>query len=125
MKRFSVILMGLLYISAGVYHFIDPGFYLKIMPSYIPFHLFMIYLSGIIEIFLGILLFIKRSQKIAGWLIILMLLAFLPVHYQMLVNGPSIAYAKFWLALVRLPLQFILMYWTYKACSLKFKMPTN
>ena len=34
----------------------------------------MIYLSGAIEIILGIALLIKKFQKPAGWLIILMLM---------------------------------------------------
>ncbi len=29
-------LMGALYIAAGIYHFVDPAFYVKIMPPYSP-----------------------------------------------------------------------------------------
>ncbi|MBL7909759.1 MAG: hypothetical protein JNJ41_01735 [Bacteroidia bacterium] len=119
MKKLSLILMSLLYISAGIYHFINPTFYLKIMPDYIPAHLTMIYLSGAIEIILGITLLIKKFQKTAGWLIILMLIAFLPVHIKMIQDTWISLNIKFITALVRLPLQFVLIYWAYKTCNLR------
>jgi uncharacterized membrane protein len=46
-KQISRIIMSLLYIAAGVNHFINPGFYLKIMPSYLPFPVELVYLSGV------------------------------------------------------------------------------
>lgn len=119
MKKISLILMSLLYISAGIYHFINPAFYLKIMPNYIPSHLNMIYLSGAIEIILGIAVLIKKFQKIAGWLIILMLLVFLPVHIKMIQDSWISLNIKFIAAALRLPLQFALIYWAYKICNLR------
>ncbi len=119
MKKVSLIVMSLLYIAAGVNHFINPAFYLKIMPTYIPYHLMMIYLSGAIEIILGIALLIKKSQKVAGWLIILMLIVFLPVHIKMIMDTWISLNIKFIIALVRLPLQFVLIYWAYKTCNLR------
>jgi uncharacterized membrane protein len=35
---------------AGFNHFINPAFYLKIMPPYLPWHLPLVYLSGFLEI---------------------------------------------------------------------------
>ncbi|MDP1799729.1 MAG: DoxX family membrane protein [Bacteroidota bacterium] len=120
MKRISLILMSLLYISAGIYHFINPTFYLKIMPDYIPSHLMMIYLSGAIEIILGIALLIKKFQKPAAMLIILMLIVFIPVHIKMIQDTWISLNIKFITAIVRLPLQFVLIYWAYKTCNLRF-----
>jgi uncharacterized membrane protein len=121
MKKVSIILMTLLYVVAGLYHFLNPGFYLKIMPRYIPFHLFFVYATGVIEIILGILLLIKKYQKKAAWLIVIMLIAFLPVHIQMLQDAWISFNIKFISAALRLPLQFVLIYWTYKTFNLKLK----
>ena len=110
-----------MYIVAGLYHFANPGFYLKIMPRYIPFHLFFVYATGLIEIILGILLLIKKYQKKAAWLIVFMLIAFLPVHVQMLQDAWISLNIKFIVALLRLPLQFVLIWWTYKTFSLKIR----
>ncbi|MBL4657407.1 MAG: hypothetical protein JKX73_05360, partial [Flavobacteriales bacterium] len=46
----SLIIMAVLYILAGVNHFVMPKFYMRIMPRYIPFHKFMVIMSGIAEI---------------------------------------------------------------------------
>lgn len=113
--------MGLLYIVAGLYHFVNPGFYVKIMPRYIPFHLFFVYATGVIEISLGILILIKKYQKKAAWLIVFMLISFLPVHIQMLMDTWISLNVKFIVAVVRLPLQFVLIWWTYKTFNLKIK----
>jgi len=121
MKKISVILMSLLYIVAGLYHFINPGFYVKIMPRYIPYHLFFVYATGVIEIVLGILILIKKYQKKAAWLIVLMLIAFLPVHIQMLQDAWISLNIKFIVAVLRLPLQFVLIYWTLETFNLRVK----
>ena len=42
-------LMGILYLAAGVNHFVHPDFYLKIMPPYLPWHQELVYLSGLAE----------------------------------------------------------------------------
>ena len=63
LKTWSIYFFCALYITAGVLHFIKPEFYLKIMPQYIPWHLTMVYLSGIIEIILGVALIYKKNKK--------------------------------------------------------------
>ena len=67
--------MALLYIIAGVLHFIKPEFYLPIMPRYLPYHLELIYLSGFCEILCGLLLFFKHTQALGAWLTIALLIA--------------------------------------------------
>ena len=42
--------MSVGYTYAGVRHFIDPDFFLAIMPNYLSFHLEIVYLSGVAEI---------------------------------------------------------------------------
>jgi hypothetical protein len=58
---------GAFYVVAGMNHFINPGFYLKIMPSYLPWHEFLVFASGIFEVLLGVLLVIPRSTRLAAW----------------------------------------------------------
>ena len=47
-------LMALIYIALGINHFVNPGFYLRIMPDFIPAHEFMVAASGVAEIVLGV-----------------------------------------------------------------------
>ena len=56
MRVFKIILKYLLcvfFVMAGINHFINADFYLSIMPPYLPWHLFLVYLSGFFEIALG------------------------------------------------------------------------
>lgn len=76
-----LILMAVIYIAAGINHFIKPKIYVRIIPDYLPAHAFLVYLSGIFEIALGIMLFWKNLRPFAIWGIILMLIVFLPFTF--------------------------------------------
>lgn len=79
-KRIGLYVMAILYIFAGVNHFVSPESYLKIMPPYFPNQELLNYLAGIAEIVLGAGLFFSGTRKWAAFGIILMLIAFIPVH---------------------------------------------
>ena len=113
-KKIFLYLFAVSYVGAGVMHFIQPDFYMRIMPPYFPFPLLLIYLSGIVEIAVGILILFKKTRKIASWTTIAMLIAFLPVHVYMLQNaamfsdiGPEIG---LW---IRFPVQAIFILWAW------------
>ena len=113
-NQISRLVMCLLYIAAGINHFIQPLFYIKIMPGYFPIPLALIYISGVCEIAFGILVFFKKYRKTACWLIIAMLIAFLPIHIQMLIDNYSKNGLLFWISVIRIPLQFVLILWAFK-----------
>ncbi|MFA9290030.1 MAG: MauE/DoxX family redox-associated membrane protein [Solirubrobacteraceae bacterium] len=102
--------LGVTFILGGVMHFIKPKFYLKIMPSFLPFSLLLIYLSGFTEIISGVLLLFFATQKIGAILIILQLFVFLIIHINMLVNEKESLEINKNLLWVRLLLQFGLIY---------------
>ncbi|HLC83112.1 MAG TPA: DoxX family protein [Bacteroidia bacterium] len=110
MKIALLYFMALVYVAAGVYHFVNPKLYLKIMPPYLPFHLQLIYISGVIEIALGILLIPEGTRSIAAWLIIAMLIAIFPANIQMAINFWQKNSPSLWMAIARLPLQGVLIW---------------
>ena len=67
--------MALVYIIAGALHFIKPTFYLPIMPRYLPYHLELIYLSGVAEIICGLMLLFESTRRLGAWLTIALLIA--------------------------------------------------
>ena len=73
-------LFAALFIIAGVSHFVATDFFLKIMPPYLPFHLTLVLVSGVIEIILGILLLVPRYSRLAAWGIIALLIAVFPAN---------------------------------------------
>lgn len=106
--------LGLSFVLAGLYHFINPAFYLRMMPSYLPWHLFLIYLSGFFETALGLLLLVPKYTRLAAWGLIALLVAVFPANVNMALNPqlfPDLPPVALWL---RLPLQIVfiaLAYW--------------
>jgi uncharacterized membrane protein len=106
-------LLGFWFALAGLNHFIHPGFYLRMMPPLLPWHLFLVYLSGFFEIALGLLVFVSRYRRIAAWGLIALLVAVFPANVHMALNPqlfPDIPPAALWF---RLPLQALLIAWVY------------
>lgn len=109
------LLMGTLYFILGINHFVNPDFYLGVMPDYIPAHALLVALSGIAEILLGAGVCFQPTRRLSAWLIIAMLLAFMPVHIDMIVRHadkfPDLPLLAVWL---RIPLQALLIYWAWR-----------
>lgn len=105
--------MSFFYIVAGVNHFWHPAFYEKIMPPYLPAHLQLIYISGIAEILLGILLLFRQSRRLAAWGIIVLLIAIFPANIQMMLNYINDNNPQVWISIVRLPIQVVLIWWAW------------
>lgn len=106
-------LMAGMYVFAGLMHFIKPKAYMRIMPNYLPNHKALVYWSGVAEIFLGIGLCFTHTKDWAIYGIILMLIVFLLVHFYMLKGEKESAGIPKWILILRIPLQFGLMYWAY------------
>lgn len=106
-------LFALFFILAGLNHFINAAFYLKIMPPFLKWPLLLVYLSGVLEMALGLLLLMPKFTRVAAWGLIALLLAVFPANIHMAVNHdlfPEYNVTALW---ARLPLQFLLIAWAY------------
>lgn len=106
-------LMALMYVAAGIFHFLKPKIYMRIMPRYLPAHKLLVYLSGLAEIILGVALCFSVTKDFAIYGLILMLLVFLLVHFYMLSSEKAGAGIPHWLLILRIPLQFFLIWWAW------------
>ena len=113
MYPWHLYLMASMYVIAGIFHFARPKMYLRIMPRYLPAHKLLVYLSGLAEIALGIGLCFPLTKDLSIYGIIIMLLIFLLVHFYMLSSKKAGAGIPQWILLVRLPLQFLLIWWAW------------
>ena len=113
LKKISLFIMAILYVLAGVNHFIHPETYMKIMPPWLPWHSFLVSISGVIEIVLGLLLIFNRTRKFAVWGIIALLIAVFPANIQMALDYYHTSNANLWIAIVRLPIQILLIWWAF------------
>ncbi len=112
------ILLGLLaigFVLAGVNHFVNADFYVAIMPPYLPWHLPLVWLSGIAEVALGIAVLMPRTRSLAGWGLIALLVAVFPANLHMALNPGDFADVPRWALYLRLPLQLVLIAWAYWA----------
>ncbi len=82
-KPFMLWLLGLFFVAGGANHFRDPDFYVKIMPPYLPWHLELVYLSGVAEFLLGFLVLIPKCRSLAAWGLIALLIAVFPANIHM------------------------------------------
>ncbi|RYF85330.1 MAG: DoxX family protein [Chitinophagaceae bacterium] len=113
MKKFFLYLMAIAYIAAGINHFINPQLYLSIMPPWLPAHAVLVAVSGVLEILFGLMLFPRRSRRLAAWGLVMLLVAVLPANVQMLLNYIREENPHVWIAVLRLPLQPLLIWWAY------------
>ena len=112
-KTVSRYVFAAFFVAAGINHFLHTQFYMKIMPPYLPWHLELVYLSGVFEIVLGAMLMIRRFAPLAGWGLILLLVAVFPANIYVYQHQAVIPGASSLMHLLRLPLQAVLIAWAY------------
>ncbi|MDQ3063857.1 MAG: DoxX family membrane protein [Acidobacteriota bacterium] len=114
MKLILKWLLAIAFVLAGINHFLNPAFYLRMMPPVLPAPLFLIYLSGVFEIALGILLLLPKFTRFAAWGLIALLIAVFPANVYMASNPQIFPEFSSIAIYARLPLQLVLialMFW--------------
>ena len=107
------IVIALFMIYAGIQHFIKPTFFMPFVPEFLPLKTTIIYASGVAEILVGVLLLIKKYAKIGAIGVLILLFLFLPIHiWDVFAEAPAIGSQK--AALIRLPIQFLLVFIVWK-----------
>ena len=111
-KTISKSVLAIFMIGAGIMHFVNPAFFLNIMPPYLPLHKELVLLSGICELLLGILLLVPAYSRWAAWGIVALLIAVFPANlhvfqHQEMIPAPHLVH------LLRLPMQGVLILWAY------------
>jgi len=113
LKKTTIYIMSFFYVNVGIKHFIDPEWFLYIIPPYLSsIGLELVYISGLFEIILGILLLFKKYRQITAYGIILLLIAVYPANIYLAFNElpqQQIGISSFAASWVRLPIQFILI----------------
>ncbi|WP_020604480.1 DoxX family protein [Spirosoma spitsbergense] len=113
MANLFLYLQAIVYIAAGLNHFVSPKTYLAIMPPYIPAHEQMVLLSGVAEVVLGVGLLFSSTRSLAAWGLVLLLIAVFPANVYMVTSNRFRRFPA-WLRWARLPLQGVLIWWAYR-----------
>ena len=95
----------------GIEHFRDPQKFVDIVPPYLPFPLFLVYLTGLMEITGGLGIIYPETRIMAGRFMALFLLAVYPANFYMWANDVPFNGTKLTVNghLVRLFVQFLLI----------------
>jgi uncharacterized membrane protein len=110
-----LILLSMLMILAGVYHFKKPAPFIKIVPAYLPYPRALVLISGFFEILGGIGLLIPQTRVAAAWGLIALFIAVFPANINMAIHhispgNKTVKPVYLWL---RLPLQVVLIAWAW------------
>ena len=105
----------------GVLHFTHASIFASIVPPSLPAPELLVYISGIAEIALGVMLFVDKTRRLAGYGLIALFLAVFPANVYMAMNPDVVLVGKpAWLSApppivlwARLPLQAVLIYWAW------------
>lgn len=113
MKKVSLFLMIVFYTIAGLNHFVNPEGYIKIMPHWAPYPKLLVFVSGACEVLFALLLIFSFTRRMGLWCIILLLFAVFPANIQMMLNFFEENNKHLWIAIMRLPVQLLLIWWAY------------
>ena len=114
LKFITILLMSCFYMNVGVKHFVEPEWFLQIMPPNFPHHYQAVYWSGFFELLFGFLLINPKTRFIAGWGIIFVMITVFPANLYLAVNDGAVMGISKELAWGRLPFQYVfigLAYW--------------
>ena len=116
--------MSFLYVIIGVKHFINPKFFITIVPPIIEFKKEAVYLSGLLEIIFGAFLLFNKTRKIGALGIIGLLFMVFPANIYLYVSDipRDILNISKQQALIRMPFQIpliIISYWHAKEINSK------
>jgi uncharacterized membrane protein len=109
-------LLSALFISAGVNHFVNPRPYEAIVPPSLsgskgP----VVQISGVAEILGGVGVLLPFTRRASGAALILLLAAVFPANLHMAREPERFKRIPRWALLGRLPLQPLMMWWTWRA----------
>ncbi len=114
-RRAALLLLSAFWIAAGINHFLNPEFYLRIMPPWLPAHAELVWLSGVAEVVGGAAVLVPRWRSTAGWGLVVLLIAIFPANLHMALNPTRFADIPPLALYLRLPLQLALIWWAWWA----------
>jgi uncharacterized membrane protein len=110
-------ILGLVFIVAGVLHFVRPKPYEQMMPPWIPLHREAVLVSGVGEVLGGAALLDRGTARFGFWWLAALLVAVFPANVYMAtdpeqipwVAGRKVPRAALWARLPLQPLMILLL----------------
>ncbi|MFT4797557.1 MAG: putative membrane protein [Candidatus Azotimanducaceae bacterium] len=112
------------FFAGGIAHFTSTEFFVAIVPPWVPYALAVVYISGVSEIILALLIVWPAARSLAGWGLILLTLAVTPANIHMWLNPDQFPEASETALSIRLIVQIILLlliWWSTRMPSTEAK----
>lgn len=90
LKKANLFLLSGFYVFAGANHFVNPEFYYGLIPDYLPFPDVINLIAGVAEVLFSAGLLFKATRKWSSYLLVAMLISFIPSHIYFLQIGSCI-----------------------------------
>lgn len=117
-------LLGLFILFAGVMHFVSPGFFNDIVPPWLPpSEAFWTYASGLAEIIIGLMLLRTASRRRGALAAVWLFIAVYPANLYMTWDWRDHAVGDRIISWVRLPFQFLFIWWALRTARNADKGP--
>jgi uncharacterized membrane protein len=115
--------LGLAFLFFFLGHIVKTDAMVEMLPPWLPFKVTTIYLTGAIELFVGIALFIPRLQTYAAKFGVIIFVVFFPANIYAALNSVGVGGHQWGVVylLIRVPLQIILIAWAYFLCIKEHK----
>ncbi|MCA9212990.1 MAG: hypothetical protein KDB27_07995 [Planctomycetales bacterium] len=123
------------FVFTGIGHFIKTMPMSEMIPSFVPMRIAIVYCTGVLEVVLAVAVLFPSARKKSGVALVLLLVAFLPINifaaFQRVEMGGH-SWGPVYL-LIRVPLQVILVAWTWhfvvrgdkESCTVASADPAN
>jgi uncharacterized membrane protein len=117
--------LSVFFLFTGAGHFVKTDELVSMMPPGMRWRLELVYITGVLELLGAAGLWIPRLRRLVGFCLIVMLVAFLPVNIYAALRrvgfGGHELCAVYLFA--RVPVQLLLIAWTYYATEQSWRRP--
>jgi uncharacterized membrane protein len=86
MKYAGLVLVSLFFVVGGQAHFTATGFFVKIVPPYVPWPLLMVYVTGVLELIGAIAIWVPAWRSWAGIGLVALTVCVTPANIYMWMN---------------------------------------
>lgn len=114
-RKLALLVLSAFFVLGGANHFLNPDFYVAMMPPYLPAHPALVSVSGVFEMLGGIGVLVPTVRARAGWGLVLLLVAVFPANLHMALNPELFPGLSGFALYARLPFQALFVAWAYWA----------
>lgn len=117
-KKYACWGLGIAFVFFSVGHFVKTDGMVEMLPTWVPLRLAIIYATGVLELVIGISLFVSHLQRKAALIAIIVLVLFFPANIYAALNSVGLGTHQWGpvYLFIRTPLQLILIAWAYFFC---------